>query len=67
MTRSTSEIAACCSSASSRSRVRERATSMSSPDAHMLRHACGYKLANDGVDTRYSCRLLGHRNIQNTT
>ena len=20
--------------------------------AHMLRHACGYKLANDGVDTR---------------
>ena len=19
---------------------------------HMLRHACGYKLANDGVDTR---------------
>ena len=66
MTRSTSEIAACCSSASSRSRVR-RATSMSSPDAHMLRHACGYKLANDGVDTRSLQAYLGHRNIQNTT
>jgi len=20
--------------------------------AHMLRHACGFKLANDGIDTR---------------
>ncbi len=35
--------------------------------AHMLRHACGYQLANDGVDTRSLQAYLGHRNIQNTT
>jgi site-specific recombinase XerD len=35
--------------------------------AHMLRHACGYKLANDGVDTRSLQAYLGHRNIQYTT
>jgi integrase len=35
--------------------------------AHMLRHGCGYKLANDGVDTRSLQAYLGHRNIQNTT
>jgi site-specific recombinase XerD len=35
--------------------------------AHMLRHACGYKLANDGRDTRSLQAYLGHRNIQNTT
>lgn len=35
--------------------------------AHMLRHACGYKLANDGVDTRSLQAYLGHRNIQSTT
>jgi integrase len=34
--------------------------------AHMLRHACGYKLANDGHDTRSLQAYLGHRNIQNT-
>jgi site-specific recombinase XerD len=34
---------------------------------HMLRHACGYKLANDGVDTRSLQAYLGHSNIQNTT
>ena len=34
---------------------------------HMLRHACGYKLANDGHDTRAIQAYLGHRNIQNTT
>jgi site-specific recombinase XerD len=33
----------------------------------MLRHACGYKLANDGHDTRAIQAYLGHRNIQNTT
>jgi site-specific recombinase XerD len=33
---------------------------------HMLRHACGYKLANDGVDTRSLQAYLGHKNIQNT-
>jgi len=34
--------------------------------AHMLRHACGYKLANDGHDTRSLQAYLGHRNIQHT-
>jgi site-specific recombinase XerD len=33
----------------------------------MLRHACGYKLANEGHDTRSLQAYLGHRNIQNTT
>jgi integrase len=33
---------------------------------HMLRHACGYKLANDGVDTRALQHYLGHKNIQHT-
>jgi type 1 fimbriae regulatory protein FimE len=33
---------------------------------HMLRHACGFKLANDGVDTRTLQYYLGHRNIQHT-
>ena len=27
---------------------------------HMLRHACGYKLANEGVDTRTIQGYLGH-------
>jgi integrase len=35
--------------------------------AHMLRHACGFKLANDGIDTRSLQAYLGHSNIQNTT
>jgi Phage integrase family len=35
--------------------------------AQMLRHACGYKLANDGHDTRAIQAYLEHRNIQNTT
>ena len=33
---------------------------------HMLRHACGYYLANRGVDTRSLQAYLGHRNIQHT-
>jgi type 1 fimbriae regulatory protein FimB/type 1 fimbriae regulatory protein FimE len=33
---------------------------------HMLRHAAGYKLANDGVDTRSLQAYLGHKNIQHT-
>jgi site-specific recombinase XerD len=32
-----------------------------------VRQGCGYKLANDGVDTRSLQAYLGHRNIQNTT
>jgi type 1 fimbriae regulatory protein FimB/type 1 fimbriae regulatory protein FimE len=35
--------------------------------AHMLRHACGFALANAGHDTRALQAYLGHRNIQNTT
>ena len=34
---------------------------------HMLRHATGYKLANDGQDTRSIQHYLGHRNIEHTT
>jgi len=33
---------------------------------HMLRHACGYALANAGHDTRSLQAYLGYRNIQNT-
>jgi site-specific recombinase XerD len=33
---------------------------------HMLRHACGYALANRGHDTRALQAYLGHRNIQHT-
>ena len=33
---------------------------------HMLRHACGFKLANDGVDTRTIQADLGHKSIQHT-
>jgi site-specific recombinase XerD len=53
------------------SRLVERAVAAADPGinahAHMLRHACGYKLANDGHDTRAIQTYLGHRNIQNTT
>ncbi len=33
---------------------------------HMLRHACGFKLANDGHDTRSMQHYLGHKNIHHT-
>ncbi len=33
---------------------------------HMLRHGCGYALANAGHDTRALQAWLGHRNIQHT-
>ena len=33
---------------------------------HMLRHATGFKLANDGHDTRVIQHYLGHKNIQHT-
>jgi site-specific recombinase XerD len=33
---------------------------------HMLRHACGYALANKGIDTRALQAYLGHRSIQHT-
>jgi hypothetical protein len=31
---------------------------------HMLKHSTGYKLANDGHDTRSLAHYLGHRNLQ---
>ena len=31
---------------------------------HMLRHACGFALANKGHDTRALQAYLGHKNIQ---
>jgi type 1 fimbriae regulatory protein FimB len=33
---------------------------------HMLRHACGFALADQGADTRLIQDYLGHRNIQHT-
>jgi len=33
---------------------------------HMLRHGCGYALANAGHDTRALQPWLGHKNIQHT-
>ena len=33
---------------------------------HMLRHGCGYALANAGHDTRSLQAWLGHKNIQHT-
>ncbi len=33
---------------------------------HMLRHACGFKLANDGHDTRAIQHYLGYKNSQHT-
>lgn len=33
---------------------------------HMLRHACGFALANKGVDTRTIQDYLGHKSIQHT-
>jgi site-specific recombinase XerD len=33
---------------------------------HMLRHACGFALANAGHDTRALQAWLGHKNIQHT-
>jgi type 1 fimbriae regulatory protein FimB/type 1 fimbriae regulatory protein FimE len=34
--------------------------------AHLLRHGCGFRLVNMGVDTLSLAAYLGHTNIQNT-
>ena len=51
-------------------RMMERATLSARLDIkahpHMLRHACGYALANQGRDTRGLQAYLGHRYIQHT-
>lgn len=44
----------------------EKAGLMVEPHPHMLRHGCGYALADQGVDTRLIQDYLGHRNIQHT-
>ena len=33
---------------------------------HMLRHSCGYKLANDGQPTRHIQLYLGHKSLNHT-
>jgi type 1 fimbriae regulatory protein FimB len=33
---------------------------------HMIRHSCGFALADQGADTRLIQDYLGHRNIQHT-
>jgi len=33
---------------------------------HMLRHSCGYKLINDGIDVRTVQQYLGHASINST-
>ena len=47
-------------------RIGERAGFDFSIHAHMLRHGCGYALANAGHDTRAIQDWLGHRSIQHT-
>jgi integrase len=42
------------------------AAKLTSVHPHMLRHACGYALANRGHDTRALQAYLGHKNIQHT-
>jgi hypothetical protein len=52
------------------SRMIERAAAVAKlgikAHAHMLRHACSFKLANDGVATGSRRAYLGHRNIQHS-
>jgi site-specific recombinase XerD len=47
-------------------RIGERAGLAFPVHAHMLRHACGYALANAGHDTRRIQDWLGHRSIAHT-
>ena len=47
-------------------RIGERAGFGFPVHCHMLRHACGYALANKGMDTRRLQYYLGHASITNT-
>jgi type 1 fimbriae regulatory protein FimB/type 1 fimbriae regulatory protein FimE len=47
-------------------RIGERAGLPFPIHVHMLRHACGYALANKGHDTRGIQDYLGHKSIQHT-
>ena len=48
------------------SRIAQGSSLSFSVHPHMLRHACGYKLVNDGQDVRAIQHYLGHKNIQHT-
>ena len=48
------------------SRIGSHSSLTVSVHPHMLRHGCGYKLVNDGHDTRSIQHYLGHKNIQHT-
>jgi len=48
------------------SRAGKRAKLDLSVHPHMLRHSTGFKLANDGRDTRSIQHYIGHKNIQHT-
>ena len=48
------------------SRIAQDSSLSFSVHPHMLRHACGYKLVNDGHDIRAIQHYLGHKNIQHT-
>src|SRR5262249_49881729 len=43
-----------------------KAAKLPFPIHPMLRHSTGYKLANQGEDTRSLAHYLGHRNLQST-
>lgn len=47
-------------------RIGERANFPFPVHAHMLRHGCGYRLANKGNDTRVIQDWLGHKSIAHT-
>jgi site-specific recombinase XerD len=47
-------------------RIGERAKMQFPIHPYMLRHGCGYALANAGHDTRALQAWLGHKNIQHT-
>jgi type 1 fimbriae regulatory protein FimB/type 1 fimbriae regulatory protein FimE len=48
--------------------LRAAGTKAGIPDvhAHLLRHGCGYRLVNMGLDTLSLAAYLGHANVQNT-
>jgi integrase len=43
-----------------------RRVKQGSPATHPIARACGFKLANDGVDTRTIQAYLGHKSIQHS-
>jgi type 1 fimbriae regulatory protein FimE len=47
-------------------RLGERAKASFPVHPHVLRHGCGFALANAGHDTRALQAWLGHKNIQHT-